>query len=426
MSGRTVTVVLGGGKGSRLFPLTAVRAKPAVPLAGKYRLIDIPLSNSINSGLREIFVLTQFNSASLNQHVSTTYQFDYFSRGAVEVLAAEQTDESTNWYQGTADAVRQHLHRFLTDGVEHVLILSGDHLYRMDYRELLARHESSDAHITVSTIAVPREQCAGFGILVPDNEGMIRSFKEKPKTDADLVGLDVPDNLRTQWKMGDHRYIASMGVYIFRADVLRDMLAEPGLFDFGQHILPHAVASGLRVAAHRFDGYWEDIGTVRSFYEANLALCDDNPAFRFFEPQAPIYTRGRFLPPTVMRDLKVDHGFIADGCLLFGAEISRSVIGVRSRIQTGTRVSESIILGADYFEREEVRAQLLAQGKLPIGIGRNVSIRQAIIDKNARIGDGAVIHGDPSRPDEDHEDWSVRDGIIVVRKNAIIPKNARL
>jgi glucose-1-phosphate adenylyltransferase len=421
LAGRTITVVLGGGKGTRLYPLTDVRAKPAVPLAGKYRLIDIPISNSINSGLREIFVLTQFNSASLNQHVSTTYQFDQFSRGAVEVLAAEQTDLSPNWYQGTADAVRQHLHRFIIEGVENVLILSGDHLYRMDYRELLARHEAANAHITVSTISVPREQCAGFGILVPDEQGFIRSFKEKPKTEADLVGLDVPDTLRASWGMGDKRYIASMGVYVFRAEVLAQMLARPELLDFGQHILPHAVSTGMRVAAHRYDGYWEDIGTVKSFFEANLALTADDPPFRFFEPQAPIYTRARFLPPTVLRNLQVDHGFIADGCLLLGAEIVRSVIGVRSRIHTGTRVFESIIMGADYFEREELRQRIIAEGRLPIGIGRNVSIRRAIIDKNARIGDGAIIHGDDARADEDHDGWCVRDGIIVVKKNAVIP-----
>jgi glucose-1-phosphate adenylyltransferase len=365
-------------------------------------------------------VLTQFNSASLNAHVSTTYQFDQFSRGAVEVLAAEQTEESPQWFQGTADAVRQHRHRFLLDGVEHVLILSGDHLYRMDYRELLQRHEASQADITVSAIAVSREACAGFGVLVPDGEGFIRAFKEKPKTDEELVGLDVPDDLRQRWGMGERRYIASMGVYIFRADVLDRYLSQTDLLDFGMHILPHAVRGGLRVAAHRFDGYWEDIGTVKSFYEANLALTRDEPPFRFFEPQAPIYTRARFLPPSVMRSLHVDHGFIADGCLLFGAEIVRSVIGNRSRLHPGSRVVDSIIMGADYFEREELRERLIREGKLTIGIGENVSIRRAIIDKNARIGAGAVIHGDPARPDADYEDYSVRDGIIVVKKNAVI------
>jgi glucose-1-phosphate adenylyltransferase len=421
-----MTVVLGGGRGSRLFPLTAVRAKPAVPFGGKYRLIDVPISNSINSGLREIFVLTQFNSASLNSHIATTYQFDQFSRGAVEVLAAEQTEDSPEWFQGTADAVRQHIHRFAIDGVEHVLILSGDHLYRMDYRELIARHEAANAHITVSAIAVDRDQCSGFGVLVPDAEGMIRSFKEKPKTDAELAGLDVPAELRATWNMGDKPYIASMGVYVFRADVLHDLLHVPGLVDFGQHIIPHAIRHGLRVAAHRFDGYWEDIGTVRSFFEANLRMCDDEPPFRFYEPQAPIYTRARFLPPAVLRNLRVDHGFIADGTLLFGSEIVRSVIGLRSRVSPGCRVVESILMGADYFEREEYRKRLVAEGKLPIGIGENVSIRRAIIDKNARIGAGCVIHGAPDRPDEDHEGWSVRDGIVLVKKNAVIPPNSVL
>ncbi|HMV66945.1 MAG TPA: glucose-1-phosphate adenylyltransferase [Myxococcota bacterium] len=421
MTSRTVTVVLGGGRGTRLFPLTAVRSKPAVPIAGKYRLIDVPISNSINSGLREIFVLTQFNSASLNQHVSSTYQFDQFSRGAVEVLAAEQTDESASWFQGTADAVRQHRHRFLLDGVDNVLVLSGDHLYRMDYSELIQRHEAVDADVTVSAIPVSRDQCSGFGVLVPDADGFIRAFREKPKTDAELEGLDVPEPLHARWDMGDRRYIASMGVYVFRASVLARYLNNPDLLDFGMHILPHAVREGRRVAAYRFDGYWEDIGTVKSFYEANLALTRDEPPFRFYEPQAPIYTRARFLPPSVMRNLHVDHGFIADGCLLFGAEIVRSVIGNRSRLHPGCRVVDSIIMGADYFERETVRDRLIAEGKLPIGIGENVSIRRAIIDKNARVGAGSIIHGDPSRPDVDREDYSVRDGIIVVRKGAVIP-----
>ncbi len=422
MAGRTLTVILGGGRGSRLFPLTAVRAKPAVPLGAKYRLIDIPISNSLNSGLREIFVLTQFNSASLNAHVSKTYRFDAFSHGTVEILAAEQTDASGGWYQGTADAVRQHLHRFARHGVENVLILSGDHLYRMDYRELIARHEATGAEITVSGIGVSREKCEGFGVIGIDPDGMVAGFEEKPPQHKDISALAVSPELRERWNMPpEAEHLASMGVYVFKLSTLKNLLDDVSLVDFGHHILPHAVREGRRVAAHHFRGYWEDIGTVLSFYEANLSLCDDVPPFRFYEPQSPIYTRARFLPPSVLRDLHVDHGLIAEGCLLMGAKIVRSVIGLRSRMLPGCRVESSIMLGADYYETRERRAELRAAGKIPIGIGQDASIRRAIIDKNARIGRGAVIHGDPSRPDGDFPDFSVRDGIIIVKKGASIP-----
>lgn len=425
MAGRTLTVVLGGGRGTRLHPLTAVRAKPAVPLGGKYRLIDIPISNSLNSGLREIFVLTQFNSASLNAHVTKTYRFDPFSHGTVEILAAEQTDSSGDWYQGTADAVRQHLHRFSRDGVEHVMILSGDHLYRMDYRDLIERHEAADADITISTIPVNRQQCTGFGVVGVDKFGMVRGFREKPPIEEDISDLEMDDALKRTWGT-EMPFIASMGVYVFRVKTLETLLEDVSLIDFGHHILPYAVSTGLRVAAHLFDDYWEDIGTVRSFYEANIRLCEDEPPFRFYEPTAPIYTRARFLPPTVVRNLSVDHGLVADGCLLLGAEIVRSVIGIRTRLMPGSRVEESVVLGADYFETAEQRAKLRAQGRIPIGIGQDTSIKRAIIDKNARIGRGVVIHGDPNREDETHEDYVVRDGIIIVRKGVIIPDGSVL
>ncbi len=426
MPSQTITVVLGGGRGSRLFPLTTVRAKPAVPLGGKYRLIDIPLSNAINSGLREIYVLTQFNSASLNAHINRTYRFDAFSQGNVEVLAAEQTDTSGDWYQGTADAVRQHLHRFDKERVAHVLILSGDHLYRMDYRALIERHEEADADITVSTIAVTREAAGGFGILATDADGIVRAFKEKPKPAEDLTGVELPAALRDAWGVSDDKpLLGSMGVYVFKLEALKELLADVSLIDFGYHILPRAIATH-RVAAYRFDGYWEDIGTVRSFYEANLGLTDDEPAFRFYEPTAPIYTHARFLPPSVLRDIRVDHGFIADGCLLLGAEVVRSVIGLRSRVLPGARIVDSVVMGADYIESKERRAEVVRQGRVPIGIGRDASVRRAIIDKNARIGRGAVIHGDIARPDEDHEAWCVRDGIIIVKRNAEIPPGSVL
>jgi len=423
-SGRTMTVVLGGGRGTRLHPLTALRAKPAVPLGGKYRLIDIPISNAINSGLREIFVLTQFNSASLNAHIARTYRFDMFARGFVEVLAAEQTDADGEWFQGTADAVRQHLHRFAREGVENVLILSGDHLYRMKYDELIAHHDECEADITVATYPVTREQCEGFGVLAADDEGMIRSFTEKPSADEDISELALPVAMKERWGT-DKDFLASMGVYVFRVSALQAYLADSSLIDFGRDILPKAIHSH-RVSAHVFDGYWEDIGTIRSFYEANLLLTEEDSPFRFYVPEAPIFTRPRFLPPSVVRQGHVERSLITEGSLVLGARVVRSIIGLRSWLQPGCRVEDSIIMGADYYEVHEKRQQVIDRGGIPLGIGEGASIRHAIVDKNARIGAGAVIHGSPDRPDEDHGDWVVRDGIVIVAKNAKVPPGAVL
>ncbi len=414
-----MTVVLGGGRGTRLYPLTALRAKPAVPLGGKYRLIDIPISNAINSGLRDIFVLTQFNSASLNAHISRTYRFDMFSRGSVEVLAAEQTDDDAEWFQGTADAVRQHLHRFTRPGVEHVLILSGDHLYRMAYDELIAHHDAVGADITVATYPVSRSQCDGFGVLATNEEGLITAFREKPPADADLSDFKLPAWLKE--KAGTELdYTASMGVYVFKASVLQKYLADASLIDFGRDILPKAIHEH-KVLCHLFNGYWEDIGTIRSFYEANLLLCEQDAPFHFYVPEAPIFTRPRFLPPSVMREGHVERSLIAEGSLVFGARVVRSVIGHRSFLQPGCRVEHSIVMGADYYEVNETRLAIEAAGGIPVGIGEGASIRQAIIDKNARIGAGAVIHGSDDRPDEDHGTWAVRDGIVIVAKGTTIP-----
>ena len=423
-SNRTITVVLGGGRGTRLYPLTADRAKPAVPLGGKYRLIDIPVSNSINSGLREIYVLTQFNSASLNSHLSKSYRFDPFSQGHVEVLAAEQTDQSGDWYQGTADAVRRQLRNIDREYVDHVLILSGDHLYRMDYAPLLERHIRSDADVTVASIPVHREQCEGFGVLAVDSEGFITGFKEKPEADEDISDLIIPDPVREHTGMGERQYLASMGIYVFKMDALRDWLATD-MIDFGKHILPAAVEA-QRVAAYVYHGYWEDIGTIAAFYEANLALTEPDPPFRFYDATAPIYTRQRFLPASKLWKADISRSMIADGCLIFGSSIHHSIIGLRSRLQKGSEVLDSIVMGADYYEDDDRRAKLYAEGSQPIGIGPGASVRRAIIDKNARIGEGAIIHGHPDRPDEDHEDWVVRDGIVVVRKGANIPPGAKL
>jgi glucose-1-phosphate adenylyltransferase len=425
VNGRIMTVVLGGGRGSRLHPLTKLRAKPAVPLGGKYRLIDIPLSNAINSGLREIFVLTQFQSASLNAHIARTYRFDMFTNGFVEVLAAEQRDDpGGDWFQGTADAVRKHLHRFSREGVEHILILSGDHLYRMDYAELVRHHEEANADITVSCIPVGRHECGGFGVMGVDGAGMVNAFREKPPDSEDLSAMRIPLETRQAWGT-EREYLASMGVYVFRLDVMLQELENTANIDFGHHILPGAI--GRRpVSAYPFRDYWEDIGTIKAFYDANLMMCEDNPPFRFYVPEAPIYTRARFLPPTIFRDARIERSLVAEGSLLHGARVMHSIIGQRAWLLQGSRVEDSIVMGADFYEVDKQRERVIATGRIPVGIGEGASIRMAIIDKNARIGAGAVIHGAPERKDEDHDDWCVRDGIVIVAKGATIPPGSVL
>ncbi|MBM4390099.1 MAG: glucose-1-phosphate adenylyltransferase [Deltaproteobacteria bacterium] len=417
---RVYTVILGGGRGSRLNPLTRHRAKPAVPVGGKYRLIDITLSNAINSGFRDIAVLTQFNSASLNAHIARTYRFDIFGQGQVDVLAAEQTDDTMDWFQGTADAVRKQFRRLAAGRVEHVMILSGDHLYRMDYREIFQRHVDTGADATVSVIKVPRADVTGLGVLYADAKGQIRKFKEKPKADEDISDVLPPSQLRADWGLGDSDYLVNMGVYIFRLDALRQSLADPNNLDFGKDILPRMV-NERKVMAHHFNGYWRDIGTIGSFYEANLALTAEDPPFRFHLPGAPIYTRQRFLPATKFLDARVSQSIISDGCILFGAEVNHAVIGIRSRVQRDAVVRDSYLMGADYYEDDDVRANNAVQGIIPIGIGRGSVVERAIIDKNARIGEGCVIRGALGRPDAEGESWFVRDGIVIVPKDATLP-----
>lgn len=421
----TITLILGGGKGTRLFPLTALRAKPAVPLAGKYRLIDVPLSNAINSGLREIYVLTQFNSKSLNGHVSRSYVFDAFTSGFVEILAANQTDTSDDWFLGTADAVRRNLEHLERPGEIDVVILSGDHLYRMDYREMLETHRRQEADITVSCIPRDRAGCEGFGVMAVDEEGMIKQFIEKPKVTDDISYLQTPERLMEWWGMGNKPFMASMGVYVFKLEALKALLADPTRQDFGKHVIPQAL-TGYRVAAHLFNGYWEDIGTIRSYYDSTLLLCDENPPFRFYTPEAPIYTRPRFLPSSRLNDAHIEHSMIAEGCIVRKAHIVHSVIGLRSRVQSGVTIEDSIVMGADYFEDEDTRNQLVERGKLPIGIGAGSVIRRAIVDKNARIGENVVIEGSPDREDETYETYAVRDGIVIIKKDAVIPSGSRL
>src|SRR6476469_1260189 len=415
---RTLAVIMGGGAGTRLFPLTKDRAKPAVPLGGKYRLVDIPISNCLNSGLRSIYILTQFNSMSLHRHIQASYKFDNFSRNIVDILAAQQTPEHSDWYQGTADAVRQNMRYFLERPFDYYIILSGDQLYRMDFRLLLHQHIRSGAEITLATKPVPRHQASEFGIMQSDNERRITRFVEKPKEAEILDELKLgPELLSSIGSASDAELIqASMGIYVFNRDVLVECLAND-MVDFGKHIIPQAITE-RHVSAYIFNGYWEDIGTIRAFYDANLDLTDVLPQYSFFDASAPIYTHPRFLPGSKINGAALRQAIIADGCIISDAHIERSVIGVRSVIRTGATIRNSIVMGADYYEIDPAVDRLRHP---PIGIGRNCVIDRAIIDKNARIADGVVITPEGKPTDLDAENYFIRDGIVVVPKNAVIP-----
>ncbi len=410
---------MGGGAGTRLFPLTKDRSKPAVPLGGKYRLVDIPISNCLNSGLRSIYVLTQFNTMSLHRHIQASYKFDNFSRSFVDILAAQQTPEHSDWYQGTADAVRQNMRYFLERPFDYYLILSGDQLYRMDFRALLHQHIRSGAEITLATKPVPRSQASDFGIMQSDSERRVTRFDEKPKDPAILDELKLGPELLSSIGVGadDELFQASMGIYVFNRDVLVECLAANEMVDFGKHIIPHAIKE-RNVSGYIFNGYWEDIGTIRAFYEANLDLTDLLPQYSFFDASAPIYTHPRFLPGSKINGAALRQAIIADGCIISDAHIERSVIGVRSVIQTGATIRNSIVMGADFYETEPTQ---VARGIPPIGIGRNCVIDRAIIDKNARIADGVVITPEGKPNDYDGGNYFIRDGIVVVPKNAVIP-----
>ncbi len=413
----TLAIVMGGGAGTRLFPLTKDRAKPAVPLAGKYRLVDIPISNCINSGLRQVYVLTQYNSASLNRHLSRTYRFDQFTRGFVEVLAAQQTPEGERWYQGTADAVRQNLRYFLDGGHDYFLILSGDQLYRMDFRKLMREHLAHEADLTIATLPVNAKDATGFGIMHSDENGRVYEFVEKPKDPAVLKKLSMP--VETLRKMGlptdEPRFEASMGIYLFNRKVLEECLDNTHN-DFGKHIIPTAIKD-RRVHTYNFQGYWEDIGTIRSFFQANLDLCKLVPQFDFFDSTAPIFSHSRALPATKINGATIHHALIADGCIVTDAHIETAVIGVRSKIEPGATIRDTIIMGADFY----AGAAGTDPDRPPPGIGRNCRIERAIIDKNVHIGDNVVITPE-GKPDEmDGENFYIRDGIVCIPKDAIIP-----
>lgn len=418
-----VAVILGGGAGSRLFPLTQERSKPAVPLAGKYRLIDVPVSNCINSNISQIFVLTQYNSASLNRHISRTYRFSSFSTGFVEVLAAEQRADSPQWFQGTADAVRQILPHLRGLQINTLLILSGDHLYRMDYRKFLARHFETDADITVSVVPCLPREAEGFGLLKADASGKIIEFKEKPTGDAlESMRVDTANFGLSAGEAEERPFLASMGIYVFNFEKLVELLNEDkARFDFGSEIIPAAIEK-LNVQAHFFKDYWEDIGTIRAFYQANLDLSSPLPKFNFFDTEAPIYTRSRYLPPSKLHNCDIDNSMVSEGCILNGVYARSSIIGLRSRVDYGVRIENSILMGADFFESFGEIQTNAAKQKPHIGIGENSIISGAIIDKNARVGKNVrLINKDKIQTlDGDNGCFYIREGIIIVPKNSTV------
>lgn len=421
---RPLAVILGGGAGTRLFPLTRERSKPAVPIAGKYRLIDIPISNCLNSEIYTLFILTQFNSGSLNQHISRSYAMPHFLNGGIEVLAATLTPSNPSWYQGTADAVRQNLLYIVKvarqQKADRILILSGDHLYRMDYRQLLRFHEDSHADITVSVLPVGEEDVPGFGILHVDPAMRIVRFVEKPN-DPELI-----ESLRVSGKAGtivippDRPFLASMGIYVFQLDVLQAMLEGTQDNDFGKEILPTALGR-YKLFAYPFDGYWRDIGTIRSYYQANLEMCALMPAFDFFPADFPFYTRVRTLPPAKIQGARVDLSLIADGARLHkGCQIRRSILGLRSIIQPRTEISEAVLFGATRYDAPN------RSSSVPLGVGEGSVLRHCIIDKDARIGREVHIQGHPSLPDQDGENFYIREGLVIVPSKAIIPDGTQI
>jgi glucose-1-phosphate adenylyltransferase len=415
-----LSVIMGGGQGTRLFPLTKERAKPAVPLAGKYRLVDIPISNCINSGLRRIYLLTQFNSASLHRHISQSYKFDHFSGGFVEILAAEQTFTDTSWYQGTADAVRKNMIHFLNHDWDYLLILSGDQLYRMDFRHIIALHAEMEADITIASIPVARREVPSLGILEINAERRVTRFVEKPKERALQDPLVIPAELHSKLGIttGGELFLASMGIYVFTRSVVRKLL-ENTLTDFGKDIIPQAIQT-QRVFSYVFEGYWEDIGTIRNFFEANLDVTSELPRFNFFDMAAPIFSRPRFLPGSKINGAEIDHAVISDGCILNHATIRHSIVGLRSIVGAGTLLTRTIILGSDYYESLESIKEHEKAGSPRIGIGINCRIDNTIVDKNARIGNNVTISPAGKPENVDQENYYVRDGIVVIPKNAVI------
>ncbi len=420
MTGRVTTIILGGGQGKRLFPLTSYRSKPAVPIGGKYRLVDIPISNAINSGLNRIYVLTQFNSASLHSHIHRTYPYEVFHKTSVELLAAEQTTDNADWFQGTADAVRKCLPHYRTEATDTFLILSGDHLYRMNYREILGFHQMQKADVTVATLPVPERVIKGFGIMKLKKDGEITEFLEKPSKAENVESFMMPKSLCElyQVKSKNPMYLASMGIYVFKRDVLMDVL-QGHEKDFGKEIIPKAIQQH-KVYGYVFNGYWRDIGTIGSFYEASLELTNTNPPFSFLSPEGRIFTRPRFLPPSKIQETELDHVLMSEGCILNGAKIHRTVVGLRSVVGSGTVIRDSILMGNDYYEWPE-------SGKdRKVGVGKNCVIENCILDKNAGIGDNVSITNAPKIDEKDGENYYIRDGIVIIPKGAHIPSGTKI
>ena len=417
---KMISLILGGGVGSRLFPLTADRSKPAVPIGAKYRLIDIPISNCLNSGVVRMFVLTQFNSASLNAHIKNTYHFDHFSRGFVDILAAEQTQSSYEWFQGTADAVRQTRHHLRNHDYDYLLILAGDQLYQMNFELMAKYHVAQNADITLATIPCNAKDASSFGIMKVNQYGFIERFIEKPKADVlhDWESV-VSDDLKKQGKV----YLASMGIYIFSKKILNDLFEKyPDAIDFGKEIIPNAIKSGYNIASYEFSGYWTDVGRIASYYEANLELTDEIPKFNLFDTNNAIYTRPRLLGPSKIGETKFKNSVIAEGSFINAKEIEKSIIGIRSRIGRGTIIKKSVILGNDFFETLE---KIVYQPhEIHMGIGENCHLERCIIDKNVRIGNNVRIAGDEKLENVDDDAYCIRDGIIVVKKGAVIPSNS--
>lgn len=418
MKSNTIAIILGGGRGTRLHPLTGHRSKPAVPIAGKYRLVDIPISNCLNSGIKKIFVLTQFNSASLNRHIKNTYNFDLFSHGFVDILAAEQTPDSANWFQGTADAVRQSIHHLANHEYEYVLILSGDQLYQMDYDKLIEQHRKNKANITVATIPVDGNDAPGFGIMKTNRKEEIESFVEKPPAEElPKWESETSDEMKAKGKV----YLASMGIYVFNKNDLIKLFADnPDATDFGKEIIPKAIEGGSKVSSYPFSGYWTDIGTIKSFFDANLALTETIPEFNLYDNERLIYTRARLLPASKVTGTNHEKVLVAEGCIIEASRIERSIIGIRSRIGKGTTIENSIVMGNDHFATEEELSSQTNETPL-MGIGQRCFISNAIIDRNARIGSDVRIVGGSHLEDGEYNHHHVVDGIVVIPKGEIIP-----
>jgi glucose-1-phosphate adenylyltransferase len=412
---KVLSIILGGGQGSRLYPLTERRSKPAVPIAGKYRLVDIPISNCINSGIKKMYVLTQFNSASLNQHIKNTYNFSFFSNAFVDVLAAEQTPESSNWFQGTADAVRQSIHHFLKHDFKYALILSGDQLYQMDYNEILKKHIKSKAELSIATMPVNAKDATSFGILKTNEEDEITSFIEKPAHELlpEWVS-DVSDQMRSEGR----EYLASMGIYVFNRDLLIELLKDPDTVDFGKEIIPQNIDKH-KVISYQFEGYWTDIGNIDSFFEANLGLTDSVPKFDLFSESKKVYTRARILPTSKVSGTILDKTVLAEGCIIHAGKIERSVIGIRSRICEESTVINTYMMGSDYYQTLD---ELIDNpSNIPMGIGKRCFIKNAILDKNCCVGNDVRINGGKHLKDAETDLYVIRDGIVVIKKGAIIP-----